>query len=140
MQDYHPSVCFYLALALRESGESEAAIKIAEEGIDDLKKEVGEKWEAAWIPLMMAKLEIASGKVDRVDEYVNQAKSLGLNDQGAKIYLAEVYALSDKSNEAIDMLKQVLESGYPDPYFLQIFPAFHSLQADPDFRELFRFE
>jgi len=140
MQDFYPSICLYLAIALRESGESAAALKIAEEGIDDLEKEVGEKWEAAWIPLMMAKLEIASERIDRVEEHVNQAKSLGLNDQGAKIYLAEVYALSGKSNEAIDMLKQVFESGHPDPYFLQIFPAFHSLQTDPSFRALFRFE
>jgi len=138
MQDYYPSVCFYLALALRESAEIEAAKEIAEEGMNHLITEVGETWEAAWIPLLMAKLEMAGGKADKVDEYVNQAKSLGLNDQGAFIYLAEVYALSGKSNEAIDTLKQVLESGHSDPYFLQIFPAFHSLQTDPDFRTLFR--
>ena len=140
MQDFYPSVCFYLALALRESGETDAAKKIAEEGIAELLKEVGDTWEAAWIPLMIAKLDIASGKVDRVDEYINQAKALGVNDQGATIYLAEVYALSGKSDEAIDTLKQVLESGHPDPYFLQIFPGFLSLQTDPDFRVLFRFE
>jgi tetratricopeptide (TPR) repeat protein len=140
MQDFYPSVCFYLALALRESGETDAAKKIAEEGIAELLKEVGDTWEAAWIPLMIAKLDIASGKVDRVDEYINQAKALGVNDQGANIYLAEVYALSGKSDEAIDTLKQVLESGHPDPYFLQIFPGFLSLQSDPHFRVLFRFE
>ncbi len=140
MQDYYPSVCFYLALALRESGEEGAAKEIAEEGKNYLIEDVGETWEAAWIPLMMAKLEMASGKDDRIDEYVRQAKSLGLNDQGAYIYLAEVYALSGKSNEAIDTLKQVLDSGHPDPYFLRIFPAFHSLQTDPNFRALFRSE
>jgi tetratricopeptide (TPR) repeat protein len=140
MQDFYPSVCFYLALALRESGKTEAAKKIAAEGIDELLKEVGDTWEAAWIPLMIAKLEIASGKVDRVAEYVNQANALGGNDQGAQVYLAEVYALSGKSNEAIGTLKQVLESGYPDPYFIQIFPAFYSLQTDPDFRALFHFK
>ena len=140
MSDYYPSVCFYLALALRESAEIESAKEIADEGISYLVKDVGKTWEAAWIPLMMAKLEMASGKVERVDEYIDQAKSLGVNDQGAQVYLAEVYALSGKSKEAIDTLKQVIESGHQDPYFLQIFPGFLPLQTDPDFRALFRFE
>jgi len=137
MQDYYPTACLYLALALRESGEEGAAKEIAEEGMNYLIEDVGETWEAAWIPLLMAKLEMASGKDDRIDEYVRQAKSLGLNDQGAYIYLAEVYALSGKSNEAIDTLKQVLDSGHPDPYFLQIFPAFLPIRNDPRFRALF---
>ncbi len=140
LSDYFASVCFYLALALRESGEIEAAKEIAEEGISFIFKNVGETWEAAWVPLLMAKLEMAGGKADRADEYVKQAMSLGLNDQGAHVYLAEVYALSGKSSEAIEKLKQVIESGHPDPFFLQIFPAFYSLQTNPDFRVLFRSE
>jgi tetratricopeptide (TPR) repeat protein len=140
LSDYFASVCFYLALALRESGEIEAAKEIAKEGISFIFKNVGETWEAAWVPLLMAKLEMAGGKADRADEYVKQAMSLGLNDQGAHVYLAEVYALSGKSSEAIEKLKQVIESGHPDPYFLQIFPAFYSLQTNPDFRVLFRSE
>ncbi len=140
MPDYYPSICFYLALALRESAEIEAAKEIADEGISSLVEDIGKTWEAAWIPLMMAKLEMSGGKTDGIDEYVRQAKSLGLNDQGAYVYLAEVYALSGKSDEAIETLKQVIESGHPDPYFLQIFPAFYSLQTDPDFRALFRSE
>jgi tetratricopeptide (TPR) repeat protein len=140
MEGYYPGSCYNLALALRESGEIDAANEVAQEGINDLIEKVGETWKAAWVPLLMAKLEMAGGKVDKVDEYVNQAKSLGLNDQGAHIYLAEVYALSGKHHEAIDKLKQVLESGHRDPYFLQIYPAFYSLQTDPDFRALFRSE
>ncbi len=137
MQDYYPNSCFHLALALKESGDIEAARKITEEGISDHLEKVGETWEAAWIPLMMAKLEILKGKKDKVDEYVNQAKSLGLNDQGAFIWLAEVYALSGKHEEAIDTLKQVLESGHSDPYFLHIYPAFQPIRNDPRFRALF---
>ncbi|UCD56279.1 MAG: tetratricopeptide repeat protein, partial [Candidatus Hydrogenedentota bacterium] len=67
MQDYYPVTCFNLAMALRESGETEAAEEIAEEGINDLLEKVGETWKAAWIPLMMAKLEIVKGKEDRVN-------------------------------------------------------------------------
>ncbi len=137
MQDYYPNSCFHLALALKESGDIEAARKITEEGISDHLEKVGETWEAAWIPLMMAKLEILKGKEDKVDEYVNQAKSLGLNDQGAFIWLAEVYSLSGKHEEAIDTLKQVLESGHSDPYFLHIYPAFQPIRNDPRFRALF---
>jgi len=140
MQGHYPTSCFDLALALRESGDSEAAKKIAEEGIKDLKEKVGERWDAAWIPLMMAKLEMAAGKTDEVAEYLRQAHSLGFKDQGAYVYLAEVYALEGRGDEAIDTLKQVLESGYHDPYFLQIYPAFQALQNDQKFRSLFSFE
>lgn len=140
MGDYYPVTCFNLAMALKASGDTKAARDIAEEGIEDLTEKVGETWEAAWVQLLRAKLEIAGGKIDKVDEYVSRALCLGLNDQGAQVYLAEVYALSGKSKEAIDLLKRVLESGYQDPYFLQIYPAFNSLQADPDFRALFRVE
>jgi len=138
MQDYYPVTCFNLALALMESGETREAREIAEEGINDLKEKVGGSLEAAWIPLLMAKLELASGRADRIDDYLRKAKSLGVEDQGALVYLAEVYALSGRKQEAIDTLRGVLESGYSDPYFLQIYPAFHSLQGDPGFHALFR--
>lgn len=138
-QDFYPSVCFYLAVALRESGDPEAAKRISEEGIIALEKEAGKKWGEAWIPLIMAKLELAGGNADRVDEHIEQAKSLGLNELGPQVYLAEVYAMSGSAEEAIATLKRVLESGHPDPYFLQIYPGFVSLQDDPDFRALFRF-
>jgi len=140
MQDYYPVSCFNLALALLESGDTRAAEETADEGIKDLKAKVGGTWEAAWIPLLMAKLELAKGETDNVDNYIKQARSLGLKDQGARIYLAEVYALAGKNQEAIETLRQVLKSGYSDPYFLQIFPAFHALQNNPEFRALFRFE
>jgi len=140
MQGYYPAACFDMALALRESGDSEAAKKIAEEGIKDLLEKVGETWEAAWVPLMMAKLEMAAGITDKVEDYIKQAHSLGLKDQGAYIYLAEVYALAGRDDEAIETLKHVLESGHNDPYFLQIYPAFQSLQNDQKFRSLFSFE
>ncbi|MCK4816891.1 tetratricopeptide repeat protein, partial [bacterium] len=137
IQGYYPTSCFDLALALREPGDTEAARKTAEEGIKDLTEKVGETWEAAWVPLVMAQLEIVKGKEDKVADYVNLAKSLGLNDQGDFIYLAEVYALSGKHEEAIDTLKQVLESGHNDPYFLHIYPAFQPIRNDPRFRALF---
>ncbi len=140
MQGHYPTSCFDLSLALRESGNVQEAKEIAEEGIKDLKEKVGETWEAAWVPLMMAKLELAAGKTDKVADYIKQAHSLGLKDQGAHVYLAEVYALAGRDDEALDTLKNVLESGYHDPYFLQIYPAFQSLQNDQRFRSLFSFE
>ena len=138
MQGYYPGSCYNLALALRLSGEGEKAKQVARAGIDDLMEKVGDTWEMAWIPLLAAKLKIAGGEFDGIDGYVKQAKSLGLSDQGARVYLAEVYALSGKSGEAIDTLREVIESGHSDPYFLQIYPAFHSLQSDPRFQALFR--
>jgi len=140
LQENYLTCCFDLALALRESGDSQAAKKIAEEGITDLKEKVGETWEAAWIPLMMAKLEMAAGQTDKVADYIKLAHSLGLKDQGAYVYLAEVYALEGRDEEAIDTLKNVLQSGHSDPYFLQVYPAFHSLQNNQRFRSLFSFE
>lgn len=140
MQGHYPTSCFNLALALRESGDSEAAKEIAELGIKDLKEKVGERWDAAWMPLMMAKLELAAGKTDEADDHIEQAHSLGFKDQEAYVSLAEVYALAGRGDEAVDTLKQVLESGYHDPYFLQIYPAFQALQNDRKFRSLFSFE
>jgi serine/threonine protein kinase/tetratricopeptide (TPR) repeat protein len=140
MQGHYPTSCFNLALALRESGDSQAAKEIAEEGIKDLKEKAGEIWEAAWIPFLMAKLEIAAGKTDKVADYIKLAQSLGLKDQDAYVNLAEVFALEGRDDEAIETLKNVLESGHYDPYFLQIYPAFQSLQNDQRFRSLFSFE
>ncbi len=140
LQEYYPACCFDLALALRETDNILEAGEIAKDGVNDLLEKVGMTWETGWVPLLMAKLEIAGGSYKKVDEYVNQAKSLGLNDQGAFIYLAEVYALMGKHQEAIDTLRKVLEAGHSDPYFLQIHPAFHSLQNDPGFHTLFHFE
>ena len=111
-----------------------------EEGIKDLEEKVGETWEAAWVPFLMAKLEIAAGKTDKVADYIKLAQSLGLKDQDAYVNLAEVFALEGRDAEAIDTLKNVLESGHHDPYFLQIYPAFQSLQNDQRFRSLFSFE
>jgi tetratricopeptide (TPR) repeat protein/tRNA A-37 threonylcarbamoyl transferase component Bud32 len=138
LQGYYPVNCFDLALASREAGEVDLARESAQQGIEDLLDKVGETWEAAWVPLLMAKLEIVSGEEGKADEYVSQAESLGLNDQGAYIYLAEVYALTGKNREAIETLRQVIKTGHSDPYFLQIYPAFHSLQKDPEFQALFR--
>jgi serine/threonine protein kinase/Flp pilus assembly protein TadD len=136
-QGYVPLSCFNLAMALRESGDAEAAKAAAEEGKSDLLEKVGESWDQAWIPLLLAKLEITGSKESVVDEYIDQAKSLGLNDQGANIYLAEVFALTGKHQEAIALLRQVLESGHDDPFFLLIYPAFQSIRNDPDFLALF---
>lgn len=138
MQGHYPTSCFDLALALRETGKIKEAKQTAQEGINELLENVGETWKAAWVPLLMAKLEIVSGKDEKIDEYIAQAKSLGLNDLGAHVYLAEVYALTGKNLEAVQTLKKVIEAGHGDPYFLQIYPAFHSLQKNPQFRALYR--
>ncbi len=140
LQEYYPGCCFDLALALREIDNTVEAREVAKDGMNDLLEKVGKTWEAGWIPLLMAKLEIVSGRDEKVDEYVSQARSLGLNDLGAITYLAEVYALMGKKREAIETLKKVIEGGHSDPYFLQIYPAFYSLQNDPDFHALFLFE
>jgi tetratricopeptide (TPR) repeat protein len=126
------------ALALRESGKMEEAEKAAQEGVNELLENVGKKWEAAWVPLIMAKLEIVNGRDDKIDRYISQAKSLGLSDSGALIYLAEVFALTGKNLEAIQTLKKVIEAGHSDPYFLQIYPSFYSLQNNPQFQAIFR--
>jgi serine/threonine protein kinase/Flp pilus assembly protein TadD len=137
MQGYYPVSCFDSALALRESGNEEAANKIAGEGIRELIKQVGETWEAAWIPLLMAKLTIMSGNEDKAREYLKQAETLGLNDQGAYIYMAEVQSLLGHHKKAVEILKQVLEAGHRDPYFLLIYPAFQPIRNEPEFRALF---
>jgi tetratricopeptide (TPR) repeat protein len=137
-QGFYPLTCFNLAVALKASGKIEDAKKNAAEGLSDLLKNVKKPWQAAWIPLMAAKLEILSGKEEGVENYVKQAESLGIGDLGAQVYMAEIFALTDKSSMAIQTLKKVIEAGHQDPYFLQIYPAFYSLQKNPNFQTLFR--
>jgi tetratricopeptide (TPR) repeat protein len=139
-EGFYPLTCFNLAVSLRASGKIEDAKRVAEDGLSDLLENVKKPWQAAWIPLMVAKLKILSGKAEGIDDYVRQAESLGINDLGAQVYMAEIYALTGKSSEAIETLKKVIESGHQDPYFLQIFPAFYSLQTKPNFQAIFHSE
>lgn len=140
MKGYYPVSCFDLALALRESGDKKEAKKIADQGIKDLIQKVGEKWKGAWIPLLMAKLELISGNQDKAREYLTQAETLGLNDQGAYVYMAEVQALLGNHDKAIQTLRKVLEAGHKDPYFLHLYPAFQPIRDNPKFRDLFSLE
>jgi len=134
---YLPLVSFDLAYALRISGDQNAARAVAAEGLEDLEAKTGNVSLQSWIPLLKAKLELAGGNRENVNTYIDQAFSIGNMDLGAKVYLAGIYALTDQPEKALETLSEVLESGYSDPYYLQLYPALHSLQDDPRFRRLF---
>jgi dipeptidyl aminopeptidase/acylaminoacyl peptidase len=51
--------------------------------------------------------------------------------------LAELYALLGQNDKSIETVKKALQSGYRDPYFPQILPAFQSIRNNPQFRALF---
>jgi hypothetical protein len=119
------------------SGDAAAAGAAAEAGLRDLEAKTANVSGKAWVPLLKAKLELAGGSRENVDRRLEEAFSFGPFDTGAKVYLAEIYALTDQADMALETLSEVLASGYSDPYYLHIYPAFQSIRSDPRFRALF---
>ena len=137
LRGYLPMANFDLAYAHLLSGDPAAASEAATEGLKDLEAKTEDVSGQAWVPLLTAKLELARGSRGSVDRYLEQAFSYGPLDTGAKVNLAEIYALTDQPDKALETLSEVLASGYSDPYYLHIYPAFQSLRDDPRFRRLF---
>ena len=137
LRGYLPIASFDLALAFLLSGDAEAARAAAEAGLKDLEAKTENVTGQAWVPLMTAKLELAGGNGGNVDRLLKESFSHGPLDTGAKVYLAEIYALTDQPEKALETLSEVLASGYSDPYYLHIYPAFQYIRKDPRFRALF---
>lgn len=138
LRGYLPLASFDLAYALLQAGDPAAAREAAGEGLKDLEAKTENVSRQAWVPLLTAKLELAGGSRENVDRYLEQAFSFGPIDTGAKVYLAEIYALTDQPEKALETLSEVLESGYSDPFYLLIYPAFQSIRKDPRFRALIK--
>lgn len=128
---------FDLALALVEAGEQEEAIEIAEQGKSVLFKRVGDAPLQASDLLLLSLLEAISGRLEEAEDYLNKALPVDDKDAHTLLRVAEVYAVTGRESQAIEKIRQALESGYRDYYFPLIFPAFQSIRDDPQFRDLF---
>ena len=130
--------CFDLALALAESGDLEAAKKVAAEG-----REAHLKTLKGFSPkgedlILFGHFEAAAGRIDEARQYLKQALALGVKDKEAGVQLAELYALTGQKDLAIQTLKKTLAAGLEDPFFPLIIPAFQSVRNEPEFRALFK--
>lgn len=132
--------CFDLALALAESGDREAAKKVAAEGREALLKALKRPSPNVEDLILLGHLEAAAGRIDEARQYLKRALALGVKDTGTSVQLAELYALTGQKDPAIETLRKTLAAGLPDPFFPLIIPAFQSIRNDPQFRALFKFE
>jgi tetratricopeptide (TPR) repeat protein len=139
MQGTYTKASFNLAFALAESGDYKAANEVAAEGRDALLKLLDGAAPNAQNLLVFGQLEAVSGKISEAERYLNQALETGIPDPFTAINLAELYALLGQGDKSIDAIKNAFQSGYQDPYFPQILPAFQSIRNDPKFKALFKF-
>jgi len=131
--------CFNLALALLEAGEQQEAKRVAAEGQEALLKILEKTSPNAQNLLILAQLEWARGRMDETQRNLNEALKMGIKDPYTTMDLAELYAVLGEGMLAIKCIKNSLESGYGDPFFPLVFPAFQSIRNDPEFRALFGF-
>ncbi len=139
MQGNYTKASFDLAFALAESGDHRAANEAAAEGRDALLKLLDGATPHPQNLLVFGQLEAVSGNSSGAEKYLSQALELGIADPYTAMNLAELYALLGQNDKAIDAIKNAFRSGYPNPYFPQILPAFQSIRNDPKFKALFRF-
>ncbi|MFQ6037237.1 MAG: tetratricopeptide repeat protein, partial [Candidatus Aminicenantales bacterium] len=137
---YAPFSWFELAFALRESGRMDEAITAAEEGKSLLSGPMEAPSPQAWVLLTMAQLAAVSGQTAEAEGFLKRALAAHIPDAQTRLSLAEVYALLGQEEEAVQTLKKTLDSGYADPYYPLIRPAFQSLRTNPGFRALFGLE
>ena len=128
---------FDLALALAETGEKEAAKKIATEGREYLLEELGSASPSAHYLIILGELEAVDGNTTEARQYLSKALNLGVKDPSTLQILSELYTLLGDKTQAIGTLEKALESGFPDYFFPLIMPAYQSIRNDPQFRALF---
>lgn len=131
---------FNLAFALLENNEPEEARKVAAEGQEALLKSLEGNPPNAQNLSLLGQFEWAKGRQDEARRYLDQALKIGIKDPYTTKELAELYALLGEGELAIKTLKSSLESGYHDPFFPLIFPAFQSIRNDSRFRSLFNID
>jgi serine/threonine protein kinase/Flp pilus assembly protein TadD len=135
----YPKSSFDLALALRESDELEEAKRAAAQGREAKLKELEGTSPNVQDLLILGELETLSGRIDEAKKYLDKALKEPIQDPYTSMNLAEIYALLGQDECAIETLKETLDSGYSDPFFPLILPAFQSIRDNPRFIALFNF-
>jgi tetratricopeptide (TPR) repeat protein len=137
---YYPFASFDLAMALREAGDLEHAIKVITEGEADLIEKTKKMPPLVWVYLARAGFKAMEGDIPQAKRFLDQAMKLGVKDSRELVNLGGVFALLGEKEKAIETLKKGLDLGFYDPYFPLILPAYQSVRYDPEFRVLFEYK
>ncbi|MEW5900598.1 MAG: protein kinase [Acidobacteriota bacterium] len=133
-----PANSVALALALKQSGQIEEAVKAVAAGREALeKKHESSSVEASdWVYFGL--LAAAGGESGKAEGYLQKALAVGIKNADVLMDLAELWALTGKTEQAIETLKKALAAGPSEFFFPVLLPGFHSIRNDPEFRALFK--
>jgi tetratricopeptide (TPR) repeat protein len=127
-----------LILALKSSGDVEAAKKLASEVREYVNKR---RASASFEDLLtLGEIEAMVGRPAEADRYLRQILARKLTNPDNLMGIAEFYALLGRAEPAISALKRALNAGYQDYFFPIILPAFQSIRSRPEFRALFKLQ
>jgi tetratricopeptide (TPR) repeat protein len=131
---------FPLILALKQSGDIDAAHKLAA----DLHEPYDKMTASARSHLSdealayLGLIEAADGRQTEADEYLQRVLSMDPKDKDTLLRVAELCALLGKDEIAIATLKRALDAGYRNNVSPVTFPEFQSIRGHPEFRALFK--
>lgn len=126
-----------LAIALKEAGEAEEAVKVAAEAREELLKGLKGRPSGAYETAVLALVAVVSGRPDEADFYLQRAVALGLKGREACLAASRAYALLGRKAEAIETLKTALAADPSDYFFAVISSGFGPIRQEPAFRALF---
>jgi len=126
-----PWLSLCLALALRADVDEEGARRVLE--VEQEKIRRGEREGAS--PLEVAALQAAAGAVDEAQALIADVDIATLPTARVP-QMAEVYALSGRYDDAIDVLENAAKVHYPDIYYWNIMPTLAPLRGLPRFEAL----
>jgi Flp pilus assembly protein TadD len=127
-----------LALALWESGQGQEASAVLVAGRTTLEKKIVSTPASAGDWITLGAFEAAAGDFGRAGAHLNKAKAEDLKDANMLMDLAEVCALMGRPVQALEYIRKSLDSGFSDPFFPVLLPAFQSIRKNPEFRAIFK--
>jgi len=127
-----------LALALRDSGSTAEAAKIAAEGRESVVQRRTGKPAGPDDWILLGALAAAAGESARAAGFLTEVKADGIKDPNSLMDLAELNALLGRDAAALVFIKRSMAAGFSDPFFPIILPEFRSLRGNPGFRALFK--
>jgi len=131
---------FDLALALKESGNSAEAAKIAAECRSRvLDRSKGRPTDVDDLS-MLGLLAAAAGDSSQAAGFLEKIDVAGEKDAYTLMNIATLQALLGRTREAVETMKKSYAAGYFDYFFPVILPGLRSLRNDSEFRALLRLQ
>jgi len=127
-----------LILALKTSGDVEAATKLASEVRESVIMRTGSAAMKTGDLFILGEIAAIIGRTNEANRYLRQILEKNLKDPNSLMEVAEFYALLGQDEPAISALKRSLETGYQDYFFPIIFPTFQSIRDRPEFKAIFQ--